>query len=131
MTSIKKHTNSDYNPGLKSNAGELRKAMTKAEACLWKYILKDKKMRGYQFYRQRPVLQYIADFMCKELKLIIEVDGITHFWEETVIKDKQKESDLNNAGYTIIRFRDEEVLKDIRNVIFRLESWIDEFEGTK
>ena len=62
--------------------------MTKAEACLWRYVLRARKMKGYSFRRQRPVLHYIADFMCKELKLIIEVDGITHQFEETIKYDK-------------------------------------------
>ena len=60
--------------------------MTKAEACLWKYVLKARQLKGFQFRRQRPVLNYIADFMCKELMLIIEVDGITHHDEEAIKK---------------------------------------------
>lgn len=59
--------------------------MTKAEACLWKYVLSSGKLKGYKFKRQRPVLQYIADFMCPDLMLIIEVDGITHLDEEVVL----------------------------------------------
>ncbi|MEW6620730.1 MAG: DUF559 domain-containing protein [bacterium] len=46
-------------------------------------------MKGYHFRRQRPVLNYIVDFMCKELKLVIEVDGLTHHNEKTVEKDKR------------------------------------------
>jgi very-short-patch-repair endonuclease len=66
--------------------------MTKAEACLWKYVLKAGGMKGLAFRRQRPVLHYIADFMCKELQLIIEVDGITHTYEEVAEKDNRKQS---------------------------------------
>lgn len=58
-----------YNKSLQPFASENRKQMTKAEACLWKYALRAKQM-GYTFNRQRPVLNYVADFMCKELKLI-------------------------------------------------------------
>ena len=65
-------------------ANRLRKEMTNEEACLWKYILRAGQLKGFQFRRQRPVLNYIADFMCMELKLIIEVDGITHQWEEII-----------------------------------------------
>ena len=64
--------------------------MTKAEACLWKYVLKGRMMKEYQFRRQRPVLQYVADFMCKELKLIIEVDGSSHNYKQIYIKDIKK-----------------------------------------
>ena len=99
--------------------------MTKAEACLWKYILKAGQLKGYQFRRQRSILKYIADFMCIELMLIIEVDGITHQWEETVVKDKKKQADLNAAGFTVLRFTDEEVLNNINVVHGFLENWIE------
>lgn len=77
-----------YNSALQPFASSLRKEMTKAEACLWKYVLKGKKLRGYPFRRQRPVLNYITDFMCMELMLVIEVDGIIHHWQEESNKAK-------------------------------------------
>ena len=76
--------------------------MTRAEACLWKYALKSKKLKGYTFRRQRPVLKYIADFMCLDLKLVIEVDGGTHLEAVTIAKDKVKQKDLEEAGYTVL-----------------------------
>lgn len=76
-----------YNKDLQPAASRLRKEMTKAEACLWKYILRAGGMKGFTFRRQRPVLTYVADFMCKELMLILEVDGITHDHEETIQHD--------------------------------------------
>jgi len=88
-----------YNTNLQPFANALRKNMTKAEACLWKYVLRARKMKGYPFRRQRPVLHYIADFMCKDLNLVIEVDGLTHEWEQTQAKDSRKERDLKNAGF--------------------------------
>jgi very-short-patch-repair endonuclease len=102
--------------------------MTKAEACLWKYALRAKKCKGYQFRRQRPVLKYIADFMCLELNLVIEVDGRTHLESTTIAKDKTKQKDLEEAGYTVLRFTDEEVLKHINAVIGILEDWIEKKE---
>ena len=89
-----------YNKALQPQANELRKNMTKAEACLWKFVLKAKKLRGYQFRRQRPVLNYIADFMCKELMLIIEVDGYTHTLEET-IKNCQNKATAKNVDFGV------------------------------
>lgn len=65
-----------YNPLLKQNARKLRNEGTKSEACLWKYVLRAGNLNGFKFRRQRPVLNYIADFMCPELMLIIEVDGM-------------------------------------------------------
>ena len=99
--------------------------MTKAEACLWKYVLRARKLSGYQFRRQRPVLNYIADFMCMELMLIIEVDGITHHWEETIKKDEIRQKSLESAGFTVIRFTDEEVLNHIQVVCDFLGDWIE------
>jgi very-short-patch-repair endonuclease len=107
------HDNHYYNKNLQPFANRLRKEMTKAEACLWQYVLRASQLKGFQFRRQRPVLNYIADFMCKELMLIIEVDGITHQWEETIKKDANRQRNLENAGFTVLRFRDEEVLNHI------------------
>ena len=112
-------TNKDfnnYNKNLKQNAGKLRKQMTKAEACLWKYVLSAKKMKGYTFNRQRPIVNYIADFFCKELNLIIEVDGETHFDEKVYKKDVMRQKNLERFGYKVVRFYDEEVLRKISNV---------------
>ena len=117
-----------YNKALQPQANELRKNMTKAEACLWKFVLKAKKLRGYQFRRQRPVLNYIADFMCKELMLIIEVDGYTHTLEETIKKDVIKTKDLEDHGFKIVRLSDDEVLKNISNVKMKLEGVIEGIE---
>jgi very-short-patch-repair endonuclease len=85
-------------------------------------------MCGYTFNRQRPVLNYIADFMCKELKLIIEVDGYSHTLDEVIEKDIIKQRDLEIAGFTVIRFSDEEVLKRIEDVRRSLELRIEEIK---
>lgn len=120
-----KYSNHAYNKNLQPYANRLRKEMTKAEACLWKYILKGKQFRGYQFRRQRPVGNYIADFVCMELMLIIEVDGLTHHWDETILKDKKKQTDLEAMGFTVLRFTDDEVLNNIKIVHDYLENWIE------
>jgi very-short-patch-repair endonuclease len=117
-----------YNKKLQPLANKLRKEMTKAEACLWKYVLRAKGMKGYQFRRERPVLNYIADFMCMDLKLIIEVDGLTHQWEETVTKDKRKDADLKEAGFTVLRFTDHEVLTQMPRVKQTIENTIEAIE---
>ncbi len=102
--------------------------MTKAEACLWKYVLRARKMKGYSFRRQRPVINYIADFMCKELKLIIEVDGITHQYEETIKHDKKRQKKLEIEGFMVLRFEDSDVLNDINNVYHKIAATIDKLE---
>lgn len=118
-----------YNKRLQPYANRLRKEMTKSEACLWKYALKSRKMCGYMFSRQRPVLRYIADFMCKELKLIIELDGVTHDLEEVFEKDLIRQKELEEAGFTVIRFTDGDVLNAMDDVIYIIKNKIKEIEG--
>jgi len=113
-----------YNKNLKEHAKKLRSDMTKAEACLWKYVLQGRRMAGYQFRRQRPVMNYIADFMCKELKLIIEVDGITHVNAEIAERDIIRQKELESVGFKVLRFSDDDILKDISGVFRSIEGWI-------
>ena len=124
-----KHDNHFYNKNLQPYANRLRKEMIPiaigTEACLWKYVLRASKMKNFQFRRQRTVLNYIADFMCKELMLIIEVDGITHHSEEAIKKDETRQKALESAGFTVLRFSDEEVLNHIQAVHNYLEDWIE------
>lgn len=115
-----------YNPALKELAQNLRNSMTKAECCLWKYVLKAGKMNGYQFLRQRPVLDYIADFMCKDLLLIIEVDGISHQFDDVEISDLKRQQKLEQVGFTVLRFQDGEVLNNIGDVIYAIENWVNQ-----
>lgn len=66
-----------YNPKLKAHARELRKQGVLSEVLLWEH-LKGRKMRGYQFMRQKPIGDYIVDFYCSKLKMAIEIDGESH-----------------------------------------------------
>ena len=126
MEKASPQNNYHYNKNLQPFANSLRKNMTKAEACLWKYVLGGRQMKGYQFRRQRPVLNYIADFMCKELLLAIEVDGITHDSPEGYEKEKKKDRDLESVGFTVLRFSDWEVLNKMADVSIMIGDWIDE-----
>ena len=85
-------------------------------------------MKGYQFNRQRPVLTYIADFMCKELHLIIEVDGSTHHEEDVINNDRIRQKILEEKGFTILRFEDDNVLNHINSVHQCIEGWIEKQE---
>lgn len=109
-------SNNNYNKRLKENANTLRKRMTKAEACLWKYVLRAKMLDGHQFRRQRPIGNYIADFACLKLNLIIEVDGITHEHGEIANEDAIRQANLEELGFVVIRFTDDEVLTQINRV---------------
>jgi len=118
--------NYNYNKKLKNFANSNRKSMTKSEACLWKYVLSSRQMMGYQFRRQRPISNYIADFACLPLGLIIEVDGLTHDNEEAIIKDKKRDEDLLNLGFVTLRFSSWEVLNKIDDVSIIIDDWIRE-----
>jgi very-short-patch-repair endonuclease len=127
---MKKHSNNFYNNRLQGFAHSLRNNLTKSEACLWKYVLRNKQMKGYTFRRQRPVMNYIADFCCLPLKLIIELDGITHHDAERQMKDEIKDKVLADKGFFVLRFSDADVLNEIVNVRQVIEDWIDEFESS-
>ena len=105
-----------YNKKLKDRARELRNKMTMAEVCLWKYVLKAANLNGYTFKRQRPILNYIVDFVCLDLMLIIEVDGITHSYESVSQNDIKRQNILESVGFKILRFEDEDVLHHIDRV---------------
>ena len=130
MQPASKSNNHHYNPRLKQHARKLRNDGTKAEACLWKYVLRAGKLNGFKFRRQRPVLNYIADFMCMELMLVIEVDGISHWAEDVVKNDEIRQKELEEVGFTVIRFIDEDVLNDIENVERVLLGYVEEFNNT-
>lgn len=84
-------------------------------------------MRGYAFLRQRPIGNYIVDFFSKELKLVIEVDGITHEYKQR--EDKEKDIYLTKMGYKVLRFEDDDVLNHMNVVAMAIEDYIDEFEN--
>jgi len=117
-----------YNKELQPIANSLRSNATKAEACLWKYILRAGQMKGYSFRRQRPALKSITDFMCQPLMLIIEVDGGVHKEEQVAAKDLERQRKLEAAGFAILRFTNVEVLYCIDEVRTRIAVWIEDYE---
>ena len=118
--------NNHYNKRLKGLARGLRKYSTKAEIILWTDLLRAKSMRGYAILRQRPIGNYIVDFFSKELKLVNEVDGITH--EHNQIEYKKKDAYLTKMGYKVLRFEDDDVLNHMEIVAMAIEDYIDQFE---
>jgi very-short-patch-repair endonuclease len=116
-----------YNPILKEFARQLRNDSTKTEIFLW-LKLKGKQMYGYDFHRQKPIDLYILDFFCYELMLGIEVDGYSHEFLEVYNQDTIKEKRMRELGISVLRFSDEQVLKDMENVIRAIEFFIFEQE---
>ncbi len=112
MEIASKLNNWHYNPYLTERAKRLRRNFTKSEAYLWKFALKNG-MMGTKFLRQRPVLNYIADFMSRELLLIIECDGASHMIEGADERDKVRDKILENVGFRILRFGDDMVIDNL------------------
>jgi len=83
--------------------------MTKAEKELWYKTLAKRQFRGLRFLRQRAIDRYIVDFFCPELKLVIEVDGISHHYDDAVSYDIQRQEMLEALGYHVIRLSDFEI----------------------
>ena len=111
--------NSNYNKNLKPLARTLRKDGTKAEALLWRDVLKARQLWPYQFNRQFPMGNYIVDFIARKLKLIIEIDGSSHFAKSE--EDFEKQQFLENAGYTVLRFSEGEVIFRIDEVVQEID----------
>ena len=116
-----------YNPKLIPLARQLRKNSTLSEVLLWNY-LKGKQMMGYDFHRQKPLDNYIVDFFCPELMLVIEIDGSSHEIEGAYEKDQQRQQQLEDLGVSFLRFDDLTVKQDIWQVLGVIEAWIETYE---
>lgn len=107
---------------LKEIAKENRKNPTMAEKIMWELIRNNK--FGFKFRRQHIIGNYIVDFVNLELNLVIEIDGEYHSTFNQKLKDNQRTESLTKQGFTIIRFKNHEVLTDIDSVIDKLTSEI-------
>jgi very-short-patch-repair endonuclease len=112
-----------YNQNLKQLARNLRNDSTLGEVLLWKE-LRNKQMYGFDFHRQKPLLNYIVDFYCYELGLIVEIDGRYHDHEEQYKLDTLRETELAVYDLTILRFTEMEVRKDMPNVLRAIEKHV-------
>ena len=108
-----------YKENLKKPSRQLRHNMTNTERYLWSK-LKMKQLNGYQFYRQKPIGNYIVDFYCPAAKLVIEVDGGQHFYDDGLEHDKERDAYINSLGLKVMRFTNVEVLKNIQGVFDRI-----------
>jgi very-short-patch-repair endonuclease len=101
-------------PKMQRRAAELRRNQTEAEARLWKY-LRAHRANGVHFRRQHAVGNYIVDFCAPRKKLIIEVDGGQHLEQEEY--DTERTQFLGSQGYKVLRFWNNEIMKDIEGVM--------------
>ena len=100
---------------LKTFAKYNRREMTQSETILWKALRKE--LRAYRFRRQHPIGDYIADFVCLSRRLIVEVDGGYHDTCEQQDDDQIRTDYLNQMGFEVMRFKNEEVDFDVKAVI--------------
>jgi len=112
-----------YYKSLKEFAAAHRKHPTMAENVLWSY-LNNKQLEGIKFRRQHIIDRFIADFISLEYKLIIEIDGLYHQLPEMIISDKERTEVLNQLGFDVIRFSNDEVLNEPEKVKERIKDHI-------
>ncbi|MBW6420568.1 endonuclease domain-containing protein [Rhizobium sp. XQZ8] len=112
-------------PKSRANARRMRKVLTEAELKLWNE-LRAHRLMGLSFRRQLPIAGYIADFACPARKLIIELDGSQHGEDSGATYDAIRTAHLEKLGWTILRFWNDDVLKDIDNVCLHIVTTVEE-----
>jgi very-short-patch-repair endonuclease len=94
-------------------ARRLRRDSTDAEMKLW-FALRDRRLGGFKFVRQKPIAPYVADFVCRDERLVIEVDGGQH---SENLADRRRDASLNADGYRVLRFWNNDVLTNLDGVL--------------
>ena len=105
----------------RENAKALRSSQTEAEKKLWSF-LRNKQLKGKKFRRQHAIADYVVDFYCHECRLAIELDGSYHNTEEAKESDRARTALLNEHGITVLRFWNNEVIKEIEKVLEKIAS---------
>ena len=100
-------------PRAKQHARHLRKTMTREEGILWRCYLRKHPVR---FYRQYAIGEYIADFYCRQAKLVIELDGLQHFMEAGQEHDQKRTVFMEKFGIQVLRFTNKEILSNLYGV---------------
>ena len=109
---------------LKENARYLRNNMTDQERKFWQ-IIKNRQFYGFRFLRQYVIGNYIADFICRKKKIIIELDGGQHNEQKNIMYDNQRTEYLISKGYKVIRFWNNDIDNNLDSVYLQLKK---EFE---
>jgi very-short-patch-repair endonuclease len=112
-----------YLPHLKVLSRNLRSNQTDAEQKLW-FHLRRKQLGGVQFFRQRPIGEYIADFFAPTIQLVIEVDGSQHQDTKAVEYDHLRTEVLEKQGITVLRFDNLQVLQQTTDVLEKIHTYI-------
>ena len=93
--------------------------MTDAERLLWGKV-RNGQMKGYQFYRQKIIGNFIVDFYCPKVNLIIEIDGGQHYGDAVKQKDMARDDFLKSSGLRVFRFSDREVFENLNGVLEKI-----------
>lgn len=101
-------------------ARRLRKNLTSQERILWQ-LFRNHNFYGYEIRRQSPIGKYIVDFVCREKKIIIEIDGGQHNTPDNILADEQRTKYFEAKGYKVIRFWNNEITKNIDGVYQKLK----------
>jgi very-short-patch-repair endonuclease len=103
-------------PRQRGRAKNLRRAMTRAETLLWRY-LKAHHVEGLGFRRQVPMGAYIADFVCHGARFVVELDGESHDFEASQRRDRVRDGWFESQGYVVLRYTNDEVLRNLAGVV--------------
>ena len=103
-----------YDKKLTALARQNRSNPTQAERTIWREILRKRQFACFKFLRQKPIGGYIVDFYCAELRLVLEIDGESH--AETAEYDAERTTFLNSLGLRVLRYTNDEVLKNLEGV---------------
>jgi len=103
----------------RDRAKRLRREMTRAETLLWRHLKADR-LAGLSFRRQTPMGHYIADFVAHSCKLVVELDGESHDFEERVRHDARRDRWFASRGYRVLRFANEDVMKNLEGVVLSI-----------
>lgn len=109
-----------YRMDLKRLGRPLRSGMAEAERVLWQE-LRHGRLHGLQFYRQKPLLDFIVDFYCPRATLVVELDGSQHSDSVHSERDRQRDSRLSVLGLTVLRFDNRQVLLEREAVVTAIE----------
>ncbi len=105
-----------YNKALEGHARQLRGNMTDAERHLWAR-LRMRQLKGYQFYRQKPIGDYIVDLYCPRAKLVIEIGSSQHFSDGKIEEDRKRDDYLIALGLRVLRFTNTDVMMNIDGTV--------------
>jgi BirA family biotin operon repressor/biotin-[acetyl-CoA-carboxylase] ligase len=117
----------EWKPRNTARARSLRREATPAERALWRYLARSQ--TGGKFSRQMPVGPWFADFLCRELALVVELDGFSH--DAAPERDVRRDAWMAAQGFTVLRFTNAEVLGNVEGVVTAIRMEVERLRGLK